>query len=368
MDHVQYADITKPFDERKPRIPYVKGWCFNVQQHIPPPPIELNPSIECTVKDADQSIKMRASDPFELCLHHPPLPGTIGPSSLRLQINDTIRIGDHHLAQLVLVEVLTTNPQVKGLSQGQRVVAKLYDPMYIDDDQFYINPFVAADKGYTYEAAAYTALADLQGSAIPRYYGSYSLGISSGQTRRARQVRLILMDFIPGQSMQRLDPENVPQEIRKSLMKSHVEFDTLLYSRDIVLTDLHPRNIIVLDGSAVFVDFADTYIGRGAHYMQSLFKDFEFRFDNYVSPLLRWNEDHNYVLEFEDWYFDWDWQPWLQAVFANTADSITPGMLGHFLPPIFFKRVGKDELEGLRVVIGDSAACETINKASAHEK
>lgn len=33
--------------------------------------------------------------------------------------------------------------------------------MYIDDDEFYINPFVAADKGYTYETAAYTALEDL---------------------------------------------------------------------------------------------------------------------------------------------------------------------------------------------------------------
>lgn len=366
--HVEYADITKPFDERKPRIPYVKGWCFNAQQHIPPPPVELNPSIECTVKDVDKSIKMKESHPFELCLRHPPIPGANGPSSLRLQINDTIRIGDRHHVQLVLVEVLAVNPPVKGLSQGQQVVAKLYDPMYIDDDQFYINPFVAADKGYTYEAAAYMALADFQSSAISRYYGSYSLEISSGQTGRKRQVRLILMDFIPGQSMQSLNPENIPQELRQNLMKSLIEFDTLVYSRNIVLTDLHPRNIIVFDGNAVFVDFADTYIGRGALYMQSLFKDFEFRLDNYVSPLLRWNEDHNHVAEFENWYFDWDWQPWLQDEFANTARSITPGMLSHFLPPIFFKRVGKDELEGLRVVIGNLAACEAINGAGAHEK
>lgn len=73
--------------------------------------------------------------------------------------------------------------------------------MYIDDDQFYINPFLAADKGYTYETAAYTALVDFQDSAIPRYYGSYSLDISLEPTENKRQVRLILMEFIPGPSM-----------------------------------------------------------------------------------------------------------------------------------------------------------------------
>lgn len=75
----------------------------------------------------------------------------MAPSSLQLQINDTIRVG----AQLVVVEILTANTSAKGLAQGQQVVAKLYDPMCIDGE-FYINPFLAADKDYTYEAAAYT--------------------------------------------------------------------------------------------------------------------------------------------------------------------------------------------------------------------
>lgn len=203
-----------------------------------------------------------------------------GPSSLQLQINDIIRVGDRHHAQLVAVEVLTANPSMEGLLQGQQVVAKLYDPMYIDDDEFYINPFVAADKGYTYETAVYTALEDLQGSAIPHYYGSYSLDLPLEVTENKRQVRLTLKEFILGPSMQSLDPKNIPQEIRKNLMKSLIEFDTLLYSKNIDLTDVHPRNIIVLSGRAVFVDFADAYIGMGALYMQNLFKTFEFRFDN----------------------------------------------------------------------------------------
>lgn len=63
-----------------------------------------------------------------------------------------------------MVKVLTEDPPVKGLSQGQQVVAKLYDPMYMNDDGFYINPFLVADKEYTNETAAYQALSDFQGS------------------------------------------------------------------------------------------------------------------------------------------------------------------------------------------------------------
>ena len=135
-------------------------------------------------------------------------------------------------------------------------------------------------------------------------------------------------------------------------MKSIIEFDTLVYSGNIVLTDLRPRNIIAVGGRAVFIDFAGAYIGMRALYMQNLFKSFEFRFYNYVSPLLRWNDHHNQVREFDDWYYDWEWQPWLQAEFADTAHAITPGMLSHFLPPIFFRRVRRNEMDGLRVVIG----------------
>jgi len=64
-------------------------------------------------------------------------------------------------------------------------VAKLYGPMYIDN-HFYINPFLAADKGDTYEKAAYAALSDFEGFAIPQYYGSYSVDIPLEPTEDKR--------------------------------------------------------------------------------------------------------------------------------------------------------------------------------------
>ena len=47
----------------------------------------------------------------------------------------------------------------------------------MDDDDLYINPFRAAGQDYIHEATIYGALPDLQGSAIPRDHGSYTIEI-----------------------------------------------------------------------------------------------------------------------------------------------------------------------------------------------
>lgn len=348
-------DVTEPVDERKPRIPYVKGWCFTAQQHIPPPPIKLSRSKGCTVETIEDSKKMKEVDPWELCLQHPPLPGVDGSSSLELKIHDTIRIGDHHNAQVVVTEVLTANPSVKGLSQGQHVVAKLYDPMYIDDDGFYINPFVVADKAYTWETAAYAALPDLHGSAIPHYYGSYSVDIPLGpkSTENKRSVRLILVEWISGSSMQQIDPASArySEKACQNIMKSIVEFETLVYSRDIFLRDLHPRNVMFADRGLVFIDFADADIGMGAVHAKNDYKLFKSNITPYVSPLVRWHESRRQHSDFGDWA-DWDWQPWLQAEFAHTAELVTPKMIYTYTSPGFARETGNNEAEALRRVLG----------------
>lgn len=347
---------TQPFDEKKPRVPYVKGLRFTVQQHIPPPPVKLHPAILCTFEDKKESKKMRQLHPIERCFQYPPLPGSYGSLNLELKIHDTIRIGDRHNAQIVLVEVLMADPPVKGLSQGQRVVAKLYDPMYIHDDDFYINPFLVADKGYTHETAAYETLSNYQGTTIPDYYGSYSLDILTDASNYKRTVRLVLIEFIPGLSMQKADPDKFSQETRQSLMKSLIEFETSVYAKNVLLNDLHPRNVMVTNPDsqhrhAVFIDFGDADVGCGAASVQSETKSFEFRFDNYVPSLLRWHQDQFREDSFYDW-IDWDWQPWLQTEFASTAEAITPGMLECYVPYSFHMEMGENVGEALHRIIG----------------
>lgn len=145
-------------------------------------------------------------------------------------------------------------PPLDGLSQGEHVVAKLYDPLYFDDDDLYLNPFKAVDYNYTCEVAAFETLSDLQGSTIPKYYGSYSLDIPV-DTDNKRCVHLILIELISGSSMQNLDPGEMPQRVRQNILKSVIEFGTIAFSRKIASGDLHPRNIMLTSSarSAVFI-------------------------------------------------------------------------------------------------------------------
>lgn len=283
---------------------------------------------------------MEQLHPIERCLQYPPLQGSYGTFSLELLVHGRLCIGDGHSTQVVEVEVLTESPPVEGLSQGQNVVAKLYDPMYINDHDFYINPFLVADKSYTYETAAYNALSDLQGSAIPRYYGSYSLDIVEESTKRS--VRLILTELIPGLSLQETGSYVLSQKARQHIMKSFVEFESSLYARDVVHENLHPSNIMLVNPKdkqthIVFIDFAHVRFERLVYVPEGQEVP-ECWPGTYISPLLRWHEVRGQTYGFEDW-IDWDWQPWLEAEFVDTAATIKPGMVELFMPKTFLRKM-----------------------------
>ncbi|EYE91199.1 uncharacterized protein EURHEDRAFT_547143 [Aspergillus ruber CBS 135680] len=188
---------------------------------------------------------------------------------------------------------------------GQQVVAKLYIFIYMDDDGFYTNPFLVADKEYTNETAAYQALSGLQGSKIPLYYRTYSLDIPvPGPKEDKRSVRLILIDFIPEPFMLEAEPCGFSQEARQKIMKSNMSF-----------CDLHPRNIMLTDRGTVFIDLGD--IDQVIPGM-------------YISPLLWWREAQDRTYRFENW-IEWDWQRWLEAKFGYTAATIKPETHERFL-------------------------------------
>lgn len=274
-------------------------------------------------------------EPIERCLQNPPLQGSYGPSTIDLRVHETIRIGDEHNAQLVVVEILTANPPVKALTQGAHVVAKIYDPLYVDDDNLYINPFMVANKSYTHEVASYEALSDLQGLKIPQYYGSYSLDIpvksSTTITPTKRSVRLILIEQIFGTCMRDLNPDEISPSTRQHIMKLLIEYDTLIFSKKLILGDLHPRNIMLTNDSIILVDFGDTLFPSTDTFAED---SFEILPTTSISPILRWHKVNtstrrNY--DFDGW-IDWKWQPWLEAEFKHTAASITPELRELFIP------------------------------------
>ncbi|KAJ0424718.1 hypothetical protein BJY00DRAFT_309135 [Aspergillus carlsbadensis] len=252
-------------DLPKPAVPYTPGWQFTAKPHTPPSPTPVPFDQGCCTRNSEADlVERRELGLMERCLKHPPLPGLDecegeyegkgeDTDTVTLEIIDAIKVGDGHNSQ-----------------KTPNSVAKLYDPLYFDDDCGYLNPFLCVDQDYTHESNAYMALAEFQGGFIPMYYGSHSVKLSveldSGadvkdktesksvrtraqtrartRARTSRNVRMILIEYIPGIAMVDANPREYQQSVRQEIMKSIVNIESKVYEKDILLTDLEPRNVI----------------------------------------------------------------------------------------------------------------------------
>lgn len=74
---------------------------------------------------------------------------------------------------------------------------------------------------------------------IPAHYSSYSVELpADASSSKARTVRLILIEYIPGSSMRELRPQDFSQLERKQIIKT-------FYRCRVRLGDQHRRNAIV---------------------------------------------------------------------------------------------------------------------------
>lgn len=307
----------------KPPAPYVKGWEFTVQSHIAPPPTPVKNGCCRNWESGHEERKQLL--PVERCLRDLPLPGILESGTVNLRILDILRAGDGRSAQVFTVEVLETSPDLSHLHSARKLVAKVNDPLYFNDDEDFLNPFRCVDKHYMHEVGAYKALSSLKPAQIPRFYGSYSLNIHVKESKM-RSVRLILMEYIPGKSMQQVNPNDFSQSARQDIIKAVIDLDSRVYEKDIMLADLCPRNVMLAERPnfepkqhVIFIDFADAIFGR--RYDDNPEIELELFLGQYISPLLRWR-DRSFAWEFESW-IDWNWTPWLEREFAHTAATIT---------------------------------------------
>ncbi|CAN6644531.1 hypothetical protein TRVA0_020S01948 [Trichomonascus vanleenenianus] len=309
----------------KPEIPYVRGWKFTIRQHIAPPstPVIHNGFIS-SKESREESKKLT---PLERCILHPPLAGDFGPGSIDFRIRDTIRIGDGYNSQVFLVQALSKLERIK---RWKKLVTKVYDPLYVDDDDGIVDPFAIVDNDYTHEVRAYEELSDYQGGLIPIFYGSFSMDIPV-EGPQTREVRLILLEYIPGLTMQQSNPQAFTKEERQLILKRVIDFESSVYKRDIYLTDFFPPNVIITQNlherPLVFVDFARSNFGRVGDdmaHMRALFFP-----GQYISPIVRWGLDRARI--FADWII-WDWRPWIEKEYSHTASSITADMWKMYCP------------------------------------
>ncbi|RAL13222.1 uncharacterized protein BO97DRAFT_343147, partial [Aspergillus homomorphus CBS 101889] len=263
--------------------------------------------------------------PLERCLKNHILLGEPGSQTADLEIIDPIKVGDCHNSQVFVAEV-----QERDAVENKKrtVVVKVYDPLYFDDDEGYLNPFLCMDRHYTHEVHAYTSFSHLQGSLIPEFYGSFSLEIPVSEST-VRIVRLIVMEYIPGIFMQQAIPEDFALPCRQQIIKSVIEFESRqAYQHNIILYELTPRNVMLLDPARypqrkiVFLDFDGAHFGRRFGTTKPTLS-----WSQYISPLLRWDLDMAY--DFRNW-IDWDFEAWIKSEYASDAHSITQEMRDHY--------------------------------------
>jgi hypothetical protein len=199
----------------------------------------------------------------------------------RLEIVRQIRVYDGAHAQVVQCSV-------EGI-QGQ-LVAKIFDPLYRWEDidmEMNESPVGSAESEWSREAAAYTKIEEMikqkkfDGRYTPRFEGCWSFDIpyelelvsnsaagrqsgTSGEKRQRespdelvrrtikvnRNVRLLLMEYIPGDSILHLlstrEYEKIPAEVRMDLIAQVAEAESALWYIRVSHGDRHSRNVVVV--------------------------------------------------------------------------------------------------------------------------
>ncbi|CAN6660685.1 hypothetical protein TRVA0_032S01398 [Trichomonascus vanleenenianus] len=142
---------------------------------------------------------------------------------------------------------------------------------------------------------------------------------------KTRQVRLILLEYIPGLSMKQFNPSKIPQDIRKKVMKKVIDVESLVYKRDVLLREVWPQNVIITetefprDIHLVFVGFHRALFQRGK--LEGSEDRRDLHLGEYITPLVRWAE-LNDVWNFLKW-IDWDWTPWIQSEYRHEEHLAT---------------------------------------------
>ncbi|KAK2760329.1 hypothetical protein FQN54_002397 [Arachnomyces sp. PD_36] len=329
------AFITNP----PPPLSYTKGRRFTVRSHHPPPP-QRKVSNCCALTEEGDNERLKVP-PLERCLLHPPSPGSPGNLEVEFEIVDEIRAGVYEPAQILVVRIIQAPPEFfKKLGSTTQIVAKFYDTLYWDHSDDGGDPFHYVEHQYTHEAATYERLTELQGKIVPIFYGSYSLELPIDHPSEAsRSVRLIVMEQIHGSSLLQLKPEDSSQAQRQRIMKLLIDGESAIYTHDIVLGDLHPRNVLVEQDKdaaqqirrVVHIDFGINMMSRSWWANSDLASEQRRLPGTFVTPLFRWLKLFGRELKFRMWV-DWDYQRWLEAEYSHTLSAVTPEIRSEYCP------------------------------------
>lgn len=244
-------------DPDKPDCPYLPGFEIDISTHAAPrpfgssiyPPDLYSWRSDKWLRSVTQTTHVLTYPPLET-----PAPGQL--STARLIVTKSIAIGNARGPQVLLCSI--TPERAKAFE----AVAKIYDPLYyppLSDIGSYPSDVVGhADADYSREAAAYECLTRAgKSSFAPAFFGSWTFSLPTPykqQTYR-RNVRLVLVEYIPGISMKDLFVKNGPNQINALHLSKEYRLRVVAMLLDGVVQqhhagvnqrDLAPRNIIIV--------------------------------------------------------------------------------------------------------------------------
>ncbi|KAK7455290.1 hypothetical protein VKT23_011163 [Stygiomarasmius scandens] len=143
------------------------------------------------------------------------------------------------------------NPESTIPSIPELVVAKIFDPVYIseEDRDSLDSPFSVRDLCVWKEVTAYQMLESLQGKTVPRFYGHFIASL--GPSHQHRTVNVLLLEYIQGKDLCGIvppDEESVAKicgEHLDGLITAVLKCHISLCDLGVITLDNVPRNVLL---------------------------------------------------------------------------------------------------------------------------
>ncbi|KAK0739490.1 hypothetical protein B0T21DRAFT_346797 [Apiosordaria backusii] len=272
--------------------PYQKGAVLELRAHVPPLPFGL--CYSAYPREEHERVELWShEDRIAFAIANPPFDDVSDPNPelhtfTIVEDKTQRRLGVDPPGAHIVVGQFDLDLSSDNLDQPPLLLAKIYDGVdYMvlpesgpTEDYTDIDGMIRADSDYSIEAGAYEIMTPheaLSGKLIPRFYGCWTFpldvpvseGHPEGQPEQ-RWVRMILMEFIEGESMEakinrakasdshKLDYELLPAEPKRLyVLKQLIEAEVLLWWEvGLKHEDLEPRNVMIKeDDSIVIIDF-----------------------------------------------------------------------------------------------------------------
>lgn len=266
---VQARPWNPPAEPLRPENPYTKGLSLTIYRHEACPPFGQDYAVYDDLRDRVLEKDLRHKTLVDLCLENPPMEGqTDYEDSQGLKIVEGLRVKNDGGAQLAICRLD---------DDEEEFVAKIYDPLYygFSDTMWPDVPrdvTFESDMDYCREVAAYEEMDEwVGGTDVPKFHGSWTfqipLDLPTG--RRARDVRMILIERIPGKSMLEFNQDTVPETERLETLARMSELISRISFIGVHHHDISQRNIMLCDddkvekvGRIVLIDFNMSTVER----------------------------------------------------------------------------------------------------------